>query len=129
MLMFYYSGHPLAMAAGIATLDVYQEQRLFERSDELAPYFEQAIHSVKGLPNVIDVRNIGTMGAIELSMVPGAPMRRIMDVFDRCWNKGLLVRAASGSLAFSPPLIMEKSHIDRVFNTVAEAIVESSKVI
>lgn len=115
------------MAAGIATLDVYKEQRLFERSEELAPYFEQAIHSVKGLPNVIDIRNIGTMGAIELSTVPGAPFKRIMDIFDRCWKKGVLLRASAGALAFSPPLIMEKKHVDRIFNTVAEAIVESSK--
>ncbi len=115
------------MAAGIAALDVYQEQKLFERSDELAPYFEQAIHSVKGLPHVVDVRNVGTMGAIEFAYVPGKPFKRIMDLFDRCWEKGVLVRASAGALAFSPPLIMDKTHIDRIFNTVAEAIVESSK--
>ncbi len=123
-----YSGHPLAMAAGLATLDVYKEQRLFERSNELSPYFEEAIHSIKGLPNVIDIRNCGTMGAIELSQVPGAPLKRNMDIFDRCWKKGVLIRA-SGSLAFSPPLIMEKKDIDRIFNVVGEAIIESSKTI
>lgn len=117
------------MAAGLATLDVYKEQRLFERCHELSPYFEDAIHSIKGLPNVIDIRNCGAMGAIEFSQVPGAPFKRILDIFDRCWKKGVLVRASSGCIAFSPPLIIEKKHIDRMFNVVGEAIVESSKVI
>lgn len=122
-----YSGHPLAMAAGIATMDVYEEQGLFERSKDIAPYFEQAIHSLKGLPHVIDIRNYGTMGAIELDVVPGAPFKRIMDIFDRAWDKGVLLRPGAGSLAFSPPLIMEKKHVDRLFNTVAEAIKESAQ--
>jgi beta-alanine--pyruvate transaminase len=122
-----YSGHPLAMAAGLATLDVYEEQKLFENSNNLAPYFEQAIHSVKGLPHVIDVRNYGTMGAIEFDLVPGAPFKRIIDIFDRCWQKGVLIRPSGGAIAFSPPLIMDKTHIDRIFNVVAESIVESAK--
>lgn len=115
------------MAAGIATMDVYEEQGLFERSKEIAPYFEEAIHSLKGLPHVIDIRNYGTMGAIELDVVPGAPFKRIMDIFDRAWDKGALLRPGAGSLAFSPPLIMEKKHVDRLFNTVADAIKESAQ--
>lgn len=71
-----YSGHPLAMAAGIATLEVYEEQQLFQRANDLAPYFEKAIHSLKGLPNVVDIRNIGLMGGVELSVVRAFDFRR-----------------------------------------------------
>jgi beta-alanine--pyruvate transaminase len=116
----------MAMAAGIATLEVYKDQKLFENAAAIAPHFEEAIHSLKGLPNVVDIRNIGLMGAVEMSAIPGYPTKRAMDVFDRMWKKGVVVRSAGPTIAFSPPLICEKSHIDEIFGKFADAIVESS---
>lgn len=120
------SGHPLAMAAGLATLEVYKEQQLFERANDLAPYFESLLHSLKDLPNVIDVRNCGMMGAIEMSPLPGAPAKRNMDVFDRCFDKGVFVRVSGPSIALSPPLTSEKKHLDFAVQVLAEAINESA---
>lgn len=122
-----YTGHPLAMAAGIATLEVYQEEGLFERANDLAPYFQEGIHSLKGLPNVIDIRNVGLMGAIELAPIPGNPSKRGSDIYDRAFEKGVYARLTGNTLACAPPLISTKAHIDRLFNTLGEAIVESSK--
>lgn len=121
-----YTGHPLAMAAGLATLEVYKEMKLFERTDELAPYFEEQLHSLKGLPNIIDIRNYGLMGAVEFAPIPGAPVKRAMDIFDRCFEHGMFVRAAGNALAFSPPLISEKKHIDRLVDTLARSVKESA---
>jgi beta-alanine--pyruvate transaminase len=115
------------MAAGIATLDVYRDQNLFQRAEELAPYFEEGIHSLKGLPNVIDIRNCGLMGAVEVQPIPGQPTKRATDVFDRCFEKGLFLRAAGSTVVMSPPLIFERQHVDRLVNTLHDAIVESSK--
>jgi beta-alanine--pyruvate transaminase len=115
------------MAAGIATLDVYSEQKLFEKADALAPYWEQALHSLKGLPHIVDIRNIGLMGAVEFTPIPGYPTKRATDIFERCFTKGLMVRNTGSTVAFSPPLICDKSHIDFIINTFSDAIVESSK--
>jgi beta-alanine--pyruvate transaminase len=115
------------MAAGIATMDVYKEQRLFERAAELAPYLEDAVHSLKGLPNVVDIRNIGMMAAVELAAVPGAPVKRAFDVFDRCFDHGVFVRVAGPVLAFSPPLISEKHHIDQLVDVLGKSIKESAE--
>jgi len=73
-----YSGHPLAMAAGIATMEVFEEQRIFERANDIAPYFQEALHSLKGLPNVTDIRNYGLMGAVDIASAPGHPSKRQM---------------------------------------------------
>jgi len=123
-----YSGHPLSMAAGLATLEVYHEQKLFEKANLLGQYWEDALHSLKGLPHVIDIRNCGLMGAVEFAAVPGHPTKRAVDIFDRCFAKGLLVRNTGSTIAFSPPLICEKEHIDFLANTFADAIIESSKL-
>lgn len=120
-------GHPLAMAAGIATLEVYREQQLFERADELSQYWEDGLHSLKGLPKVVDIRNVGLMGAVEFAPVPGALTKRASDIFDRCFEKGLMVRNTGSTIAFSPPLTIEKGHIDTIINTFSEAVIESSK--
>lgn len=124
-----YGGHPLAMAAGIATLEVYQEENLFQRAADLAPYFEKGLHSLKGLPNVIDARNLGMMGAVELQPVPGELMKRSFDVFNRCFDKGVMVRVSGSTCAYSPPLICEKSHVDTMINTLHDAIIASAKEI
>jgi beta-alanine--pyruvate transaminase len=116
-----YSGHPLACAAGIATLDTYEEEGLFKRND-VASYFEDAIHSLKGRPHVIDCRNLGLIGAVELAARPGAPGARAYEVFEKCWDKGVFVRPVGDSLAFCPPLIVEPKHLDQLFGTLAEVL-------
>ena len=119
---FTYSGHPLACAAGIATLELYKEEGLFERANGLAKYWEDAIHALKGRPHVIDIRNLGLVGAVELQPRPGAPGARTYDAFVKCFEKGLLVRQTGDILAFSPPLIVEKKHIDEMFGIVGDVL-------
>ncbi len=117
-----YSAHPLAAAAGLAALDVYQKEGLFTRGKELGGTFEDAAHSLKGLPNVIDIRNIGLMAGIELAPRPGKPAQRGFEVFLACYENGLLTRQVGDILTFSPPLIAEKKHIDEMFGTLGKAI-------
>jgi beta-alanine--pyruvate transaminase len=117
-----YSGHPLACAAGIGTLDTYQDEGLLERASSLEKHWEDAIHSVKGAPNVIDIRNYGLMGAIELSPKAGAPGGRGYGALVKCFEAGVLIRYTADTLAFSPPLIVEKSQIDQIFETVRKVI-------
>jgi len=117
-----YSGHPLACAAGLATLDVYAEEGLFQRAAAMAPYWQEAIHSLRGKPHVIDIRNIGLVAGIELAAVPGEPAKRGFDVFLDCYDKGLLVRTTGDTVALSPPLIIEKGQIDQIVDTLRGAI-------
>ncbi|HEY8249420.1 MAG TPA: aspartate aminotransferase family protein [Burkholderiales bacterium] len=121
-----YSGHPLACAAGIAALDTYEEEKLFEKPRTLGKYFEDGIHSLKGLPNVVDCRNLGLIGAVELAPRPGAASGvRAQELFEKCWDKGVFVRPVGDSLAFCPPLIAEKKHLDQMFGTVAGVLKET----
>jgi beta-alanine--pyruvate transaminase len=117
-----YSGHPLACAAGIATLDTYEVEGLFKNSSSLSAYFEAGVHSLKGLPNVIDCRNLGLIGAVELAPRPGAAGERGYEAFEKCWDRGVYVRPIGDALAFCPPLIAEKRHLDQMFETVAEVL-------
>ena len=119
-----YSGHPLACAAGIAALDTYEEEKLLTRgSTDIASYFEQGIHAFKGLPNVVDCRNLGLIGAVELAPRQGAnPGTRAYEAFEKCWEKGVFVRPVGDSLAFSPPLIAERKHLDQMFGVLAEVL-------
>ncbi len=117
-----YSGHPLAAAAGIATLDLYRDEGLFERAAELSPYWEDAVHSLKGKPHVIDVRNLGIVAGIELEPRPGAPTKRAMELFHKCFDNGLLIRVTGDIVALSPPLILEKAHIDEMIGRIAEQL-------
>jgi len=122
-----YSGHPLACAAALATLDVYEEEGLFNKAIELGGYWENAIHKLKGLPNVIDIRNFGLIGAIELASRPNAVGARAFDVFNKCFHdKNLLIRTTGDIIALSPPLILETSHIDEIFNRLTDAILETA---
>ena len=109
-----YSGHPVACAAALATLDIYEEERLFERADKMAGYWEDAVHSLKGVRHVIDVRNLGLVAGIELESIAGKPGKRAFDCFLQCYEKGLLIRTTGDIIALSPPLIIEKEHIDRI---------------
>jgi beta-alanine--pyruvate transaminase len=117
------------MAAGIATLEVYEEEGLFEKANKLAPYFEKGLHSLKGLPNVVDIRNCGMVGAVELNPVPGELMKRSFDVFNRCFDKGVMVRVSGSTCAYSPPLICDEKHVDQMINTLHDSIVASAKEI
>jgi len=121
-----YSGHPVAAAAGIATMDVYREEKLFERANEMAPYWEETIHSLRGLPNVIDIRNLGLVAGIELQSIPGKVGARAYDVFVRAFGKGLLVRTTGDIVALSPPLIIEKAQIAEIANKLSESIREAA---
>jgi beta-alanine--pyruvate transaminase len=121
-----YSGHPVAAAAGVATLDLYREERLFERANDIAPYWEETMHSLRGVPNVIDIRNMGLVAGIELSSIPGKVGARAYDVFVRAFKKGLLIRTTADIIALSPPLIIEKAHIAEIANKLSEAIKEAA---
>ena len=117
-----YSGHPLACAAGIGALDTYEEEGLFERAASLETHWEQAIHSLKGERNVVDIRNIGLMGAIELAPKPGTPGSRGYNALVKCFEAGVLIRYTADTLAFSPPLIVEKAQIERIFDAVRKVL-------
>lgn len=117
-----YSGHPLACAAALATLDVYRDEGLFDRAAELAPYWEDAVHSLRGLPNVIDIRNLGLVAGIELEPIAGKPAARAYDVFLKCYENGLLVRTTGDIIALSPPLIIQKDTIDQIVDILGSAI-------
>jgi len=117
-----YSGHPLATAAAEATLALYHEERLFERARMIAPRFESALHALKGLPHVADVRNFGLMGAVELEPIPGKPGARGFQTFLQCFEKGILVRVTGDILALSPPLIISESQIDQLADTIGAVL-------
>jgi beta-alanine--pyruvate transaminase len=117
-----YSGHPLAAAAALATLDLYEEEKLFDRARELAPYFENAVHALRELPHVIDVRNLGMVAGIELEPIAGKPGTRGFQTFLRCFDKGVMVRMTADTLALSPPLIISKQQIDELVGTVADVL-------
>ncbi len=117
-----YSAHPLACAAALGTLDTYAEDGLLTRAAEMAPIFENALHSLKGLPHVIDVRNIGLVGGVELQPVPGMPGKRAFDVFLECWERGVFIRTTGDTIALSPPLIIEAAHIDQIVSTIADVL-------
>ncbi|KAM3110023.1 aminotransferase class III-fold pyridoxal phosphate-dependent enzyme [Phormidesmis sp. 146-33] len=117
-----YSGHPLACAAAQATLDIYEEEGLFDRVKNLASYWEDAVHSLKGLPNVIDIRNIGLIAGIELAPILNQPGVRAYNAMVSCFEQGLLVRNTADILALSPPLIIEKSHVDRLIEILSNVL-------
>ncbi|MTD94826.1 aminotransferase class III-fold pyridoxal phosphate-dependent enzyme [Hyphomicrobium sp. xq] len=117
-----YSGHPLAAAACIATLDTLQEEGLLTRANELAPYWEEAVHSLKGMPHVIDVRNIGLIGAVEFEPIDGEPGKRAYDRFLEALRLGALVRATGDVIALAPPLIISKAEIDELIGIFTRAL-------
>jgi len=117
-----YSGNPVAMAAGLATLEVLKDINAWERSRAMAPYFEEKIHSLRGVTEMLDIRSIGMMGAIQLTPYPGRPTEKAFQVFVDCFEKGLLIRATGDTLALSPPLICEKEHIDMMFDILKSVL-------
>ena len=118
-----YSGHPLACAAAIATLDVYREEAMFERAARMSPVFEKAAHGLRGLPFVKDVRNLGLVCGIELESIPGKPAARAYEVFERCfWEQGVLIRTTGDIIALSPPLIIDEAQIQQLFDAIATVL-------
>src|SRR5690606_21491876 len=117
-----YSGNPIASAAGIATLDTYREEGLLNRGTELAPYWEDALHSLTGEPHVVYSRNIGLDDAIELESVPGQPTKRAFSAFVKAFERGALIRTTGDIIALSPPLIITKGQIDELIDHVREVI-------
>ena len=119
-----YSGHPLAAAAGEATLALYHSEGIFENARALSSYFEEAAHSLRAAPHVVDVRNLGLMAAIEFAPRTGKPTTRAYDTFVRCFEAGVLTRISGDTIACSPPLIISKPQIDELFGTIGKALKE-----
>lgn len=117
-----YSGNPIASAAGLATLETYKEDGLFERAAELAPYWADGVHSLRDCPHVIDIRSEGLIGAVELESIVGEPTKRAFQAFLDCYDKGVLVRTTGDIIAMSPPLIISKSDIDQLFSTLRDVL-------
>ncbi|TQM92100.1 aspartate aminotransferase family protein [Roseinatronobacter monicus] len=117
-----YSGNPIASAAALATLETYREDALFERCAEIAPYWEEAVHSLKDHRHVIDIRNMGLIGAVELEPIAGAPTQRAFAAFLKAYEKGVLIRTTGDIIAMSPPLIIEKAQIDQLIGTLGEVL-------
>ena len=117
-----YSAHPLACAAGIATLDLYATEGLFERAARMAPKLEDALHSLKGTRHVIDIRNHGLVGAVELAPRPGSPGARAFEAYLKCYEKGVLVRQTADIIAIAPALIVEDAQIDQIVSTLREVL-------
>lgn len=117
-----YSGNPVACAAGLATLDTYAEDGLLTRAADLEGYWETALHGLRDHPNVIDIRNMGLIGAVELAPIDGAPGKRAFDAFVRAFEAGILIRVTGDIIALSPPLIISTEQIDHLIGTLGEVL-------
>jgi beta-alanine--pyruvate transaminase len=117
-----YSGHPLAAAAAVASVDLHKTEDLAGRARAMETVFEDAVHSLRHAPNVIDVRNLGLVAGIELRPRAGKPTDRAVRVFHRCFDDGVLIRTTGDIIALSPPLIVEERHVARIVDTIAEAL-------
>ncbi|UYG09686.1 aspartate aminotransferase family protein [Halomonas sp. M4R1S46] len=119
-----YSGHPVACAAALATLDVLENDRLVGRVREMAPIFEDALHGLKGSRYISDIRNYGLAGALQIEPCPGEPARRPFEIAMKCWEKGVYVRYGGDTIQLGLPFIVEREEIDRLVNVLGEAIGE-----
>lgn len=117
-----YSAHPLACAAGLATLDTYADDQLLTRASEMAGHFAEELHSLRNEPHVIDVRNFGLVGGVELTPRPGEPTKRAFSVFLDCWEQGVLVRTTGDIIALSPPLIASRDDLSRMVAAIRTAL-------
>ena len=121
-----YSAHPVACAAGIAALQILQQENLVQRVADMAPYFEHAVHSLKGARHVADIRNYGLAAGITISPVPGEPAKRPFEIAMKCWDKGFYVRYGADTIQLAPPFIVEKAEIDRLVNALSDALSETA---
>ncbi|OYW53533.1 MAG: aspartate aminotransferase family protein [Hyphomicrobium sp. 32-62-53] len=117
-----YSGHPMACAAAIGTLDTYADEGLLTRANELAGYWEERLHALRDMPHVIDIRNIGLIGAIEFAPMADQPTKRAYDRFVAAFERGLLVRTTGDIMALSPPLIITRGEIDQLFDILTDVL-------
>ncbi len=117
-----YSGHPVACAAGIAAIDIYEQEGLFNKAIELGQYWEDALHGLRDLPNIADIRNYGLIGAIEFEPIAGSPGKRAFNAFTQAFQNGALIRVTGDIIALSPPLIIEKKHIDELFTILRDVL-------
>ncbi|MBW4652804.1 MAG: aspartate aminotransferase family protein [Kaiparowitsia implicata GSE-PSE-MK54-09C] len=117
-----YSGHPVACAAALATLDIYEDEGLFQQAGDLATYWQEAVHSLRGLPYVIDVRNIGLVAGIELEPILDKPGARAFGAFLEAYERGVMIRTTADIIALSPPLIIERQQIDQLVGTLAQVL-------
>ena len=121
-----YSGNPIASAAGLATLETYREEGLFQRAADIASYWEDGLHSLRDCPHVVDIRNMGLIGAIELEPIAGEPTKRAFSAFLDAYESGILIRTTGDIIAMSPPLIIEKDHIDQLFGTLRDVLMRTA---
>ncbi|GER06545.1 aspartate aminotransferase family protein [Iodidimonas muriae] len=119
-----YSANPMACATALAALDTYEEEGLFTRGADLGDYWADAMHGLRGAPYIKDIRTMGLIAAIELDPIEGAPTKRAFNAFLKAYDKGLLIRTTGDIIALSPPLIIEKSHIDMAVETVRRVLEE-----
>jgi len=117
-----YSGHPVACAAALATLEVFKEQKILEHAAGIADYWADAVHSLKGLPHVIDLHTIGLIAGIELAPIAGKPGTRAFTAFKQAFADGILIRTTGDTIALSPPLVLEKKHIDELFGKLTTVL-------
>lgn len=120
-----YSGNPIASAAALGTLDTYRDENLLTRAAEIAPYWEEKLHSLRDCPNVIDIRNLGLIGAIELKPIDGEPTKRAFNAFLNAYNDGLLIRTTGDIIALSPPLIISHAEIDELFDKLRKVLMNN----
>jgi beta-alanine--pyruvate transaminase len=120
-----YSGNPIASAAALGTLDTYKEEGLLTRAAEIAPYWEEKLHSLRDCPNVVDIRNLGLIGAIELKPIDGEPTKRAFNAFLNAYNDGLLIRTTGDIIALSPPLIITHAQIDELFDKLRKVLMNN----
>ncbi|KGJ05534.1 aspartate aminotransferase family protein [Paracoccus sphaerophysae] len=121
-----YSGNPIASAAGIATLDTYAEDGLLTRAASLETYWENALHGLADRPHVVDIRNMGLIGAVELAPIEGQPGKRAFDVFVKAFEAGILIRVTGDIIALSPPLIISEAQIDELIGTLGQVLSEAA---
>jgi beta-alanine--pyruvate transaminase len=121
-----YSAHPVACAAGLAALEILQQEDLPGRVQALVPYFEQAVHSLKGAKHVLDIRNYGLAAGFTIAAVPGEPARRPYEIAMACWKKGFYVRYGGDTIQLAPPFISEKAELDRLVNALGDALAETA---
>jgi beta-alanine--pyruvate transaminase len=119
-----YSGHPIACAAGLAALRIYEGEKLLTRARQTGPVFEKALHELRGLPHVIDIRNYGLVAGIELDPIAGSPGARAFGVYLKCFERGLLIRTTGDIIALSPALTIEPKHIEELFGVLAQVLKE-----
>jgi beta-alanine--pyruvate transaminase len=117
-----YSAHPVACAAGLAAMEVFERDQMAQRAADLAPHFEDAIHSLKGLKYINDIRNYGLAGALTIAAMPGEPARRPFDIAMKCWELGFYVRYGGDTIQLGPNFVSEKEDIDRLINALGDAI-------